>query len=87
LPHAAAVADQWIERTLLSDIHFSAQFLFQIGQQASRKPRRCTWAGVDQQIEVAVRARIAPRKGAEHTYTLDAVFGRDGENRGSLILA
>ena len=82
-----AIPDQWMERTLFGDIHSSTQFFFQIDQQTSREPRWCPRAGVDQQIEVAVLARIAPRKGAEHTHALNTVFGRDGENRGTFIRA
>ena len=34
------VPDEWMKRTLLSDIDSSPQFFFEIGQQATREPRR-----------------------------------------------
>ena len=62
------VPDERIERTLFGDIHFSAQFFFQIYQQSSGELRQCARAGVNHQIEVAFLAGITPRKGTEHTH-------------------
>ena len=82
-----AVPDQWVKRALLSDVYLTAQFFFQVDQQPPGEPRRRTRTGIDQQIQVAVRACVTPRKGTEHTHTLNAVLGRDGENRGAFVLA
>lgn len=76
-----AVPNQWMEGTLFSQVHFTAQLLFQIDKQSPWEPRRRTRASVDQQIQVAILAGIAPRKGTEHTHTPNAMPGRDGEDR------
>src|ERR1019366_9113759 len=81
------VSNEWVKSTLFSDVHSTAQFLFQIEKQPTREPRRRTRTGLNQEIEVAVRARVASRKGTEHTNPLNAVPCGDGENRGALILA
>jgi hypothetical protein len=82
-----AVSDQWMKGTLFSDIYSTAQFFFQIDKQSPREPRRRMWAGINQQIEVAILAGGAPRKGTEHPHPLNAVLGSNGENCGALILA
>ncbi len=70
-----------MKRTHFSNIHFTAKFFFQIDKQSPGEPRRCAWAGLDQQIEVAVLARVAPGKGTKHTHALNAMLSRNGEDR------
>ena len=82
-----AVSDPRVKSVLFSDVHSAAQFLFQIDKQSPWEPGRRTRAGLDQQIEVAVRVGVASRKGTEDTHPLNAVPGGDGENCGALILA
>src|ERR1039458_99651 len=43
-----AVSNQWMKGTLLCDVHSAAQFFFQIDQQSSGEPRRCTRTSLDQ---------------------------------------
>jgi len=79
-----AVPDQRVECTLFSQVNSTGQFLFQIGQQSPGEPRRRTRTGVYQQVEVAIRARVAPRKGTEHTHAHDAMLRSNGEYRATL---
>jgi len=82
-----AVTDEWMKRALFSDVHSPAQFFFQIDQQPPREPRRRARTGLDQQVEITVLARVTSREGTEHTHTLNAVSGRDGQDRGTLLRA
>ena len=81
-----AVPDQWMKSTLFGDVHSAAELFLKIDKQSPWEPRRA-WTGLDQEIDVAVRTRVAPGKGTEHTHPPNAVPGGDGENRGALVLA
>ena len=82
-----SLANEWVKRTLFSDIHFAPQFLFQIDEQPAWEPRRRAWTGLDQQIDVAVFACVTPCEGTEDTHTPNAMSGRNGKNSGALFRA
>jgi hypothetical protein len=72
---------------LFGYIHSTAQFVFQIGKQASRKPRWRLRTGLDQQVEIAILPCLTPRERAEHAHTRDTMPRRDGMNRSPFIRA
>ena len=58
--------NKWVKCALLSDIHLTPQFLFQIDKQSPGKPWRRMRTCLDQQIDVAFLACVSPREGTEH---------------------
>jgi len=72
---------------LFGYIHFTAQFVFQIDQQASRKPRWRLRTGLDQQIEIAILPCLTSCERAEYAHPRDTMPRRDGKNCSPLIRA
>src|ERR1039458_4902933 len=79
-----AIADQGMKGALFSDVHSAAQFFFQIDEQPPGEPWWRMRTSLDQQVQVAILAGIAPREGTEYAHTLDAMPGGDSANPGAL---
>ena len=52
--------DKRMKGLLFGYVHSTAQFVFQIGKQASREPGRRLRTGLDQQVEIAILPRLTP---------------------------
>jgi len=74
-----------MQGALLGDVYPAPQFLLQIRDQPARKPGWRARPGVNQQIEVAIRARVPPGKGPEDAHAHNAMPACNGENRRALI--
>ena len=81
------VPNERMKSALFGDVHATAQCFLQIDEQPPGEPRRCPGTGLNQQIDVAVLTGVTPRKGTEHTHTLNAVLGRDRKDDGAFVLA
>ncbi len=78
------VADQRIQPLLRHDLDGSSEKILKIDNQAGRKPGAGDGACVYQEVHVALRARLTPGHGTEHTNVRGAMLGCDSENFGAL---
>ena len=69
-----------MKRGRRSDVHSSAQFVFQIGDETAGEKWRAARSALNQKVKVAGRARFVAREGAENPHIRDAVTGGDGQN-------
>ena len=73
-----AVPNERMKRACLGDIHSATQRFFQLDEQPSREPWRRARTSLDQQIDIALLACVAPRERTEQTDTLNSMLGGDG---------
>ena len=70
----------WLERAARDDVHPDAQEFLKVLEQADVIEKRRAGLEVHEQIQVAVRASLAPGDGAEHGDPAGPVLTRDAED-------
>src|ERR1039457_1358447 len=69
------VLDQWAQRAANHQLYAPSQELLEVGDQASRKPRRCLTGHIDQKVHIAIERIFPASHGAEKPDSTHAVAG------------